>query len=58
MIEALVVERYHALVVMTQKARLENPLLLLKISRWNICREVKISQRLVRLEARCRGGLT
>ena len=54
------VERFHTLVVMTQQARLQNPLLLLKRSRRSICREVKISQRLVRdwQEPRCRGGLT
>ena len=54
------VEMFHTLVVMTQQARLQNPLLLLKRSRRSICREVKISQRLVRdwQEPRYRGGLT
>ena len=59
MIEPLV-ERFHTLDVMTQQARLQNALLLLKRSRWSVCREVKIIQRLVWdwQEPRSRGGLT
>ena len=56
-IEPLLVERFHTL-VMTEQAGLQNALLLLK--RRSICREVKVGRRLVGdwLQPRCRRGLT